>query len=82
LRKITLHLGFEGHFTWYDDEEAALKEEKKLREQAMKLLVEGLAGLQQLVLGDYEVPQTDDDKPVWECPPLEPLVDEWDSLRH
>lgn len=82
MRKITLHLSFEGHFTWYDDEEVALKAEKKLREQAMKSLVEGLPGLQQLVLGDYEIPRTDDDKPNWECSPLKPLVYEWDSLRH
>jgi hypothetical protein len=81
LRKITLHLGSEKQFLWQNLQGETGKTDEELIDDTMKALIEGLPDLQQLVLGDYEIPCTDDGQPVWDAPSLKPSVDEWGSLR-
>ncbi len=38
----------------------------------MKLLIQGLPNLTELVLGGYEIRTTNDGEPTWEIPHLQP----------
>jgi hypothetical protein len=81
LRKITLHMGSERQFLGHNLEGETGKADEKLIDDTMKALVEGLPDLQQLVLGDYEIPRSYDGQPIWDAPSLKPTVDKWGPLQ-
>jgi hypothetical protein len=81
LKKLTLHLGTEGQYVNFRFDGDTAKTDEELIGDVMKTLVEGLPGLQRLVLGDYEVSRDVDGEPIWNVVSLTPVEDEWAPLR-
>ncbi|KAN0093777.1 hypothetical protein V8E51_016961 [Hyaloscypha variabilis] len=81
LRKIALELGSERSFAWSKIDHESGQTNEEFKNDAMKLLIQGLPNLTELVLGGYEIRTTNDGEPIWDIPYLEPSYDRWGPLQ-
>jgi hypothetical protein len=85
LRKITLDKVECDQGQSREGSQSPHRDNKKLAAEEINntilKLIEGIPGLRQLQLGDYEIPFTDDGRPAYDASDQKPEVDEWDSFR-
>lgn len=81
IQKIILELsekrGEELHNLGLDPDEDIQDRIDTRIDNAIMTLVEGLPDLQQLQLGDYDIPKDGDGIPIYDAPGKKPKIDEW-----